>query len=431
MKLMLWKRKHNMDEEVKQQQLIESISLIGNEEIDKLINEKYKLNKQVEEEEANKELLKEIYLNLIDILKRYCDLSENNYSLIALWIIGTYLHNDFPSYPFLFFNAMKGSGKTRLLKLVTYLSKDGQLLNSLSEAVLFRTTGTLGIDEFEGLNRKGAEGLRELLNSAYKKGAKVKRMRKVKAFDGEKQEVEEFDVYRPILMANIWGMESVLGDRCIHLVLEKSQNSRITKTMELYEHDNYIKKTLDSLSKCSLCSVVSINKTYKEWNEYIYTNYTTTYTTHNNTNYTHQVFFDEINKSDINGRHLELAMPLLIIANAIDKPVFADTLSTLKEIMEDKIHTDFTDNWDVSLIDFVSQETKEHYRRVKEVTDEFRQFVQGGEDISDKWMGRALKRLNLIKQKRRLGRGMEVILNIEKAQQKIGMFRTKDDNKQN
>jgi hypothetical protein len=41
---------------------------------------------------------------------------------------------------------------------------------------MFRTTGTLAIDEFEGIQRKGTEALKELLNSAYKKGSVVKRL---------------------------------------------------------------------------------------------------------------------------------------------------------------------------------------------------------------------------------------------------------------
>ena len=288
-----------------------------NQPFEDLIKENYKSVEKKEEEEKQKELLKEIYLNLIDILKRYVDVPEESYSLIALWIIGTYLHKEFPSYPFLFFNAMKGSGKTRLLKLTTYLSKDGQLLNSLTEAVLFRTSGALGIDEFEGISRKGGENLRELLNSAYKKGTKVKRMRKKKSADGEEQVVEEFDVYRPIILANIWGMESVLGDRCINLILERSTNDKITKTMELFEYDDLIQNTKKLLNQCSLWSVVTPTNVYQEWNTYIYTHYTTSYTTYNNINYiekssTLTTLFDSINKSEINGRHLELAMPLLI-----------------------------------------------------------------------------------------------------------------------
>ena len=56
------------------------------------------------------------YVQVKEILREYMDLDERYYSLVSVWIIGTYFHKQFPSYPYLFFNAMKGSGKTRMLK---------------------------------------------------------------------------------------------------------------------------------------------------------------------------------------------------------------------------------------------------------------------------------------------------------------------------
>ena len=109
------------------------------------------------DDKKNKENLLEAYRNILDILKEYLDLKKEYYNIIALWIIGTYFHNKFPSYPYLFFNAMKGSGKSRTINLITCLSKDGSVQNSMTEAVLFRTSGTLAIDEFEGVGRKGKD----------------------------------------------------------------------------------------------------------------------------------------------------------------------------------------------------------------------------------------------------------------------------------
>ena len=43
-------------------------------------------------------------------------------------------------------------------------------------------------------------------------------MKKKKTIEGEQQVVEEFEPYRPIIMANIWGMDEVLGERCIQLI---------------------------------------------------------------------------------------------------------------------------------------------------------------------------------------------------------------------
>ncbi|KKL86086.1 hypothetical protein LCGC14_1948210 [marine sediment metagenome] len=375
--------------------------------------------------------LKIAYRNIIDILKEYCDLSDEVYNIVALWIIGTYFHKEFISYPFLFFNAMKGSGKTRTMNLVTHLSKDGEMLASLTEAVLFRTTGTLGIDEFEGIQRKGSENLKELLNTCYKKGGKVKRMKQKKGIEGTEQVVEEFEVYRPIVMANIWGMESVLGDRCISLILEKSDKKEIVNLIEIFKEEKIVIETKKLLS--SVVSVVCSfsQEAYKEWNNYVKSKY---YNTTNNTNYTYNTYntnytnytipFETIDSMDLNGRELELSFPICLIATLISSGTLKETTLTLKSIFKGKKEEELTDNLDISLYDFVSQEPQKDWIQVKEIAKRFKEFLQSDDEwINAKWIGRALKRLNLIKEKKRIGRGVSIILNIEKAQKKIKMFK--------
>jgi len=394
--------------------------------------------------------LKEAYRNIVDILKKYCDLKEEYYSLVALWIIGTYNHRDYMSYPYLFFNAMRGSGKSRILRLISVLSCGGEMLNSLTEAVLFRTDGTLCIDEFEGVNRKGNESLRELLNSAYKKGTKVKRMRKKKTMEGEQQVVEEFDVFRPICIANIWGMDSVLGDRCITLILEKSGKRNITRLMEIFESDQIVKKTIKLLQQLHPTNlgilepkdpkfdgidvvdvVVSpVEHLYKEWNNRVenYTNYTN-YTNHTNntnyTNYTNNTFLDKLFVLNIEGRHLELAMPLFIIASKIGEEVLDTTIKTFQEIVVDKKGDDMIESSDISFIDFISQEPdNKYFISINELTKKFQEFLQSHEEwINSRWVGQALKRLNLIIEKKRKKIGVEVILNVQKAIDQMWMFK--------
>ena len=188
----------------------------------------------------------------------------------------TYLHKQFNAYPYLFVNAMKGSGKTRLLKLIAALSSNGEITAALSQAVLFRTSNdtTMCIDEFENIGSREKSDLREILNACYKKGSKVKRMRKKKTIDGEQQVIEEFELYRPLAMANIWGMEEVLGDRCISYLLEKSSNPIITKLIEDFD-DNDCIKSIKTRFQCSLCSVVTSRNIQKEWNNYIKNKYIT------------------------------------------------------------------------------------------------------------------------------------------------------------
>lgn len=374
--------------------------------------------------------LGKVYEMIIQVLKKYCDLDERYYSLIALWIMGTYCHNEFPTYPYLFFNAMKGSGKSRLLRLITTLAKDGCMLNSLTEAVMFRTTGTLGIDEFEGLNRKGKEALTELLNSAYKKGTTVKRMKKVKTITGEEQQVEEFEVYRPIVLANISGMDNVLNDRCFTIILNKSNKPEITKLVERFDKEIDI-HNIKSILKGNDVVNVYVDVVLEVWNTYIREIYITTLstlttlTTLNSLEEKYLPFFNKLNAAGIDGRNLELSIPLLIIANSLNEDILNDLIKTLKLIVEEKKKDDVVENLDVSLIDFISQSfDSDDWISIRELFQRFKEFMRMEEDwFNEKWMGRALKRLNLIKEKKRLTQGIVVKIDYLKSQEKIRMFK--------
>jgi len=387
----------------------------------------------VKEKEATEEEIKALFQMtheyLIECIKKYSDIDERYYSLIAIWIMGTYFHNNFPTYPFLFLNAMKGSGKSRLLKLITHLSKEGQMLTSVSEAVLFRTTGTLGIDEFENATNKNSDNLRELLNACYKKGNSVKRMAKTKKDGNEDYEVKEFDVYRPICMANINGMESVTGDRCIQIVLERSNCKFITRRMEMFDLDPMIQNVKKMLIRCSLCIVYTFQKTYLKWDDYITHNYTNYTNNTNNTNYTNytnpfeKLLIESLDASKLNGRELEISFPLVLLSGFLGETTLKSTITTLTNIMQERREDDATENHDISLIDYISQELENcNFIPVKDLTYKFQQFIgvrENDDVINVKWMGRALKRLNLVIEKRRLSRGVEVILDYNKAQKKI------------
>jgi hypothetical protein len=391
-------------------------------------------------EEAEEKKDKLLSRDLINILKKYLDLKEEYYTLVATWIIGTYLHKDFYSYPYLFFNAMKGSGKSRALKLISHLSYKGEVVSSLNEAVLFRSepNATFCIDEFESIASKDKQALRELLNASYKKGTTIKRMKETREMNQEtgKAEktfkVETFEPFRPICMANIFGMEEVLNDRCITLILEKSDKTHITNLLEIFDIDQEIQDIKVRLISFSVesCSVER-QKTYmqmlQDWNSYIYTLlYTTTSTT---TNYTNIQLFNKIKKSEISARFLELSFPLILTAEYFGQS--EDLIAILKQIMEDKKEDELFESKDVQLFDFIArkEEYEGIYKSVSELTAEFRIFLGHEHDedmkwLNSKWMGKALKRLALIGKKRRVGHGMEIMLNIEKAKKRVKLFKT-------
>jgi len=241
----------------------------------------YNLRKAVGQNIKQKEIEKKkievskCYEKIIEILSKYVDMNEEQKKIIAVWIMGTYFHEQFNTYPYLFFNAMRGSGKTRTLKLISSLGAkgDGSVQNNLTDAVLFRIPRgtTTCIDEVEQIGHRDKQTLRELLNSAYKKGMKVKRMKKVHKDKEEKQEVEVFEPYFPIALANIWGMDEVLGDRAITLVLEKSNHQSITKMIEDFDTNTEILEIKRTLTQFSDVSDVTLpKKTYiQHWNTYI------------------------------------------------------------------------------------------------------------------------------------------------------------------
>jgi hypothetical protein len=428
-----------------QESLLESKG-ISEEHIERYIKEKEEEGKPLQS--INKEIipikpkisLEEAYHKIINILKYYSDLNPRYYNLVALWIIGSYVNESFSTFPYLFINAMRGSGKTRLLKLIMSMARDGQLMTSMTEAVLFRTKGTLAIDEFENLNSKDKTELKELLNASYKKGMKIVRMRKKKVVDGETQEAESFEVFRPIVMANIWGMDEVLGDRCISLQLEKSANRIITRLVENFDEFEEIKAVKDyfSQNQCSLCSVVTKKNIYTAWNTFIYTTTLTTYNTLT-TQTTPKVsddalevmmenldLFKKMEETEIDGRNLELFFPLFLIAGAINTEVLDETLDFAKHLVRDRKIDEITESKDVLVYKLVANGF-EHGKwfKIHEIANQMK-LILGSEGemdwLNSKWMGRALKRLQLIVDKRRIGDGIEVTLNIEKAKQKTEQF---------
>ena len=419
---------------------------MSEEEREKLVKQfKEQKTKEINESHGIQNVdLPRIYDLIIKVLKNYADLREDYFNILSLWVIGTYAHKQFNTFPYLFLNAMKGSGKTRLLRLLASMSYNGKVVANVSEAVLFRTASfsSIFIDEFEHISKKGKETLRELLNAGYKKGTKVERAYKIKSGDRESQAVESFEVYCPICMANIEGMENVLLDRCIPLIIDKSDNLAIIKKIEDYDQNPDILEISTAFPKnwCSLCSVVTLENMYK-WNNYIdyKYNYTTTHTTlttlTTQTTLTQEEldFFNKIDETGIDSRNLELFLPLFFIAKTISNEIFEETLKTAKIIVEERKAEDIVENRDVSLLNFLSQRIPSlGFINIIEMTNDFRGFMEGESEEEDKWLnskwvGRSLKRLNLVIEKRRMGKGVQVILDFGKVKEKINMLKPKKD----
>lgn len=393
----------------------------------------------LKEEEQAIANAKNCYRQIIDLVNYYMDLPPEMAKLVALWSVGTYLYREFPTYPILYLNAIKGAGKSRLESFLSNVCWNGIQLNNVTEAVLFRSAGkhTMIIDEIENIMKKEKGSVRELINSAYKRGAIVERMKKVKINGEEKFVIEKFDMYCPIALANINGMHEVTADRCIPLVLEKSINPAKVKLIEDFSINPIVQevKVLLTKNQCSLCRCNYTKNLLKQWNNYIslkYHNYITTYITLTTLNTQTALeeenvqLFERIDKLEINGRNLELFFPLIVLASMIDNEALKDILEIAHNFVNQKIKYELADSPDIALYRFCSDKNSLTWYRITEFTKEFKEYYLSDEEnrewLNVHWVGKALRRLALVSQDRRRAGGMEVLLNIPKAQEKVKMF---------
>ena len=108
--------------------------------------------------------------------------------------------------------------------------------------------------------------------------------------------------------------------------------------------------------------------------------------------------------------------------------ILVKTLEIAKNITKEKKGEEFMESRDVSLYDFVAGKGIDYldYVSIKQITMEFRVYLGDDEEderwLNTKWMGRSLKRLNLVLDHRRQSKGTEVRINIDKAKEQLKLF---------
>jgi len=165
---------------------------------------------------SSADTLKEV----VDQIKKHIHFNDQRfYTLLALWILGTHMYTSFQHYPYLYVTGTKGSGKSKLGEVISLLSRNGLKTSDLSQAYFYRTIDkerpTLILDELEDASPE----LRKLLRTYYKMGTdRVGRMRGT----GDSNYVpDSFDAYCPKAIINIRGLDDLLQDRSIEIVMER------------------------------------------------------------------------------------------------------------------------------------------------------------------------------------------------------------------
>lgn len=371
--------------------------------------------------QINKISISSVYKDLEPVFKKYIDTSDSNLCLLRTWVIGTYFHPQFETFPLLYLNAQKRSGKTRTLKLCSSLSagSDGSVMTNPSETFLFRhKLGAVFFDEMENLNSKELIAFRQTLNAVYKRGNRIVKYRE-KMVKGEgRQFVEEvFTPYYPLAIANIQGSNDVLGDRSIQIILQRSSRPQ-TQLIEDFQTNQEILSLRDNLSR--LKSKIP-EKLFEQWNSFIQGKPMSDNTL--------LPFFNLIKKSKIHGRALELFFPFFVIADL--GGYISEMLSVAKEYVKLQEEEESVSDYDELLKKVVENVEFVEFIGLGEVLNIFRNCLDQPEGwINSKWLGRALKRLGLISRKRLINGKTEVLLK-KKKKRKIKNNSTNSTNTTN
>lgn len=154
---------------------------------------------------------------------RHTELSRACKIVMKRWIEATYFYDVFSSYPILNIIGVSESGKSRLLLIVLALSYHAEGVVDPSEAALFRSKEedkvVMCIDEAEYLNSKEMNQiLRTLINASYSKGLGVPRYDEI---DGKRIK-RMFELYGPICIVGISGLEGVTASRSIRVISQRA-----------------------------------------------------------------------------------------------------------------------------------------------------------------------------------------------------------------
>jgi hypothetical protein len=148
---------------------------------------------------------------------------------VVLWAIATGVFDTFDAFPFLILSSpAPRCGKTRTLEVLELIVARPKRTANVSEAALFRLADsahpTFLLDEQETLSGKTerAEALRGLLNAGHRRGSKATR-----CAGANRDEVREFDVFCPKVLAGIGDFSATLRDRAVVVVMQRRQASQL------------------------------------------------------------------------------------------------------------------------------------------------------------------------------------------------------------
>jgi hypothetical protein len=182
--------------------------------------------------------LGELLDDVVAFVRRFIVVGDTEADVIALWVLHTYVYDTAIATPYLnFWSPEPGSGKTTALDVLALIVRDGLQIDNLTEAVLFRLIDsrrpTLLIDEVDAVfgkkNSDSTEGIRQVLNSGYRKGKQAWRC------VGPRHELTPFDVFCPKATAGLDKLPGTLAHRSISIPMQPPRPEDEYRDLDLEE----------------------------------------------------------------------------------------------------------------------------------------------------------------------------------------------------
>jgi hypothetical protein len=346
----------------------------------------------------------ELYIAMKEALQTYIELEDPNaYDFLVLWSVGTYFFHLFSAFPYLYIGGIKQVGKTKLLTVLSRICFNAKFSTDITTSALFRSVEnfrcTLLMDETENLsNPERNQAMRCLLLSGYKRGGVAERV------NPNTYALETFEVYSPKALANIKGIEEILEERCIPIIMKRGKTPNIINAEVPLDAD-FWQKIRDMLyifylTHAKEIKELSENFSFSEGSEGCEGSEGQGRGIYNN----------------IRGRQLELWKPVLTLALFFDRYInglYKRMVDFAKEKAKERIIEDATENLHVILVKTLVELVKEDgFYKVKEVRDAMAsKFEEEQKWLRNEWVGRALKRLGFL-DKRAVGKGVEYFFRV-------------------
>ncbi len=272
----------------------------------------------------------ELFNKIKSQINKYMDLYDPRISsMISCWIIGTYIFDLFESYGYILLTSQKATGKSKLLKLISLMSRNSIIISSPSESVLFRMIDanriTLCVDDLETFkNDFRTNYLLQILKIGIDQDSGIPRNEEHKG----KYVPKKFNCYCPKVLTNTTSLDRVTISRCITINLLPTDTNK--GKLKPNKRDEIWSEIRDE------CHIFIM----ENFQEILDIYYTTDF-------------------GELNSRELDTTKGLLAIAKFIDEPVYQEVIEYLKESFTDRDLQDLSSDWEYLLFKQLSEEVKE------------------------------------------------------------------------